>query len=134
MPVTSLRKGVSALLFALLVATGGAAPGQADDTTAAISGRWKARYLESHGHGGQASIQLSQEADKVTGSRNGFKIENGRCIADTLSFSVTMGGRPYVVHGIISDGGNRLTLDYTFIDQMAGRLQKVTGIATLRKE
>jgi hypothetical protein len=127
--------GVSALLFALLVATGGAAQGQADDTTAAISGRWKGKYLESLGTRGEASIQLSQEADKVTGSWSGFKIENGRRKADTLSFSVTMGGRPYVVHGIISDGGNRLTLDYTFIeDKVAGRLQKVTGIATLRKE
>ena len=43
-------------------------------------------------------------------------------------------GRPYLVHGTISDHGKKLTLDYSFIVENGGRLQKVTGISTLDKE
>jgi hypothetical protein len=127
--------GVSALLFALLVATGGAAPGQADDTTAAISGKWKGKYLESQGNRGEVNLELTEEAGKVTGLwRDTYKLENGRRLGDTLAWTMMIGSNPYTVHGIVSDGGRRFTLDFTFIDQMRGRLHKVTGIAVLQKE
>jgi hypothetical protein len=61
-------------------------------------------------------------------------MENGRRVADTLSLSMTIDDRPYVMRGLISDRGKRLTLDMTFTDVVDGRLQKVTAIATLEKE
>jgi hypothetical protein len=131
---SSLRFIVSALLVAFLAAAGGPLAAQEGDKTASISGKWKGKYLESLGTRGELSLELSEEKGMVTGSCQNSKMENGRRIADTLAWSMLIDGRVYVVHGIISDGGKRLTLDYTFIEDKVGRLQKVTGIATLQKE
>ena len=132
---TSLRFVVPTLLVAFLAAAGGPVAAQERDDTTSIRGKWKGKWLESHGGRGGVSLELSEEKGKVTGSWNGSKMENGRRIADTMAWSMLIDGRVYVFHGIISDGGKSLTLDYTFIaDNVGGRLQKLTGIATLRRE
>jgi hypothetical protein len=123
------------LLAAFVSGAGGPVRAQEGDTTASISGKWKGKYLESLGNRGEVTLQLSEEKGKVTGSwGNSYKMENGRRIADTVSWRMVIDGRDYLVHGIISDGGKSLTLDFTWIEDKVGRLQKATGIATLKRE
>jgi hypothetical protein len=62
------------------------------------------------------------------------KLDNGRRVADTVGWTLVIGGKPIIAHGIISDQGKTLTFDYTIIEERGGRLQKVTGVATLQKE
>jgi hypothetical protein len=129
------------LLAAFVSGAAGPVRAQEGDKTTPISGKWKGKWMESNFNRGTVSLELSEEKGKVTGSSgawgNSFKMENGRRIADTAAWSALIDGKVYLFHGIISDGGKSLTLDYTFIeDKFRGppRLQKVTGIATLKRE
>jgi hypothetical protein len=126
------------LLAAFVSGAGGPVRAQDGNKTAPISGKWKGIWLETQGGRGTGTLEVSEEKGKVTctwdegGRRN--KMDIGRRVADTLSLSMTIDGRPYVMRGLISDGGKRLTLDITFTDVVDGRLQKLTGVISLQKE
>ncbi len=133
MATQSLRLIVSTLVVVVLASPSSRVA--ADDKTAAIGGKWKGKYIETNGNFGEFPLELSEDAGKVTGTwNNEVKVENGLRVADTLVWRMQAGDSPYVVYGKIQDGGKRLTLDYTFVETIDGRLQKVTGTATLQKE
>lgn len=137
----SLRVVIPTLLALFLACTGGSVAAQEDNKTAALTGKWKGKCIESGGYTNEIPLELAAEdKGKVSGSFNTMKIEHGFRVADTITWTSRVnqgkGGADvvYLVYGRIRDGGKKLTLEYNFVAEEDGRLHKVTGTAILHKE
>jgi uncharacterized protein (TIGR03067 family) len=113
----------------------GALADDGDNKTASISGQWMGNHIATDGTASEFPLELSVADGKLTGVWNkGASIESGLRVGDALAWSMRAGNSFYLVHGKIQDGGKSLSLDFTFIEERAGQLQKYTGAAVMKKQ